>query len=420
MTPSPRAKPPTSAGGAVVTLLTALVLLVSLSSCTTDSSAGEGLDSSPSDIAGATTTSSNSMDSTGPSFESESPVDPEAPWRRVELPAADSRSFAWVDGRGVVIEYDLGNTTNALMVEWGGTVVPIPPPEGNPPVIGRFPGDAGPVAVAAGDDGSLVFHHYDYTSEFFHKGEFAPPGPDLEPLAVWWGTEDEGSVIVAAYRHPDGTIGLYPEDWEFGRFDPTPSLFVDSKHLDDLLVGASEGQIVVVGPVGPEPAQLPDEYLAWRTHTIPEVTREGERLPRMWTPIVPDPQPDTVTDIDNWVLDVFLAGRVGNRPTIWNVGVDQVDLPELELGGDRTVLVAAAWWPGEDNPAIAIETTEGPMLLVPRDGRWDQVELPKGRLEDVVAIQDARPFDETVDDPYEPGDGLIYVIIDGVVWSRSY
>lgn len=51
-----------------------------------------------------------------------------------------------------------------------------------------------------------------------------PPAPGLEPVAYWWGDEDEGPIPVVAYRQPDGRVGLHSMEWSLGEFDPEPGL----------------------------------------------------------------------------------------------------------------------------------------------------------------------------------------------------
>jgi hypothetical protein len=351
------------------------------------------------------------------------PSDPQADagseWRRIDLPAAETAtSFAWAGLGAAVVETELDGTVNAVHVDWFGLVEPIPSPPGDAPTLGLFPGDAGPVVVTSADNGTLLFHSVIDDTDVI-LGQLSPPAPQLEPLAVWWGTEDEGAILVAAYRQRNGTVGIHPMDWETSTFEPNALLFVDTDRLDEVHVAARVEATVVVGPVGPDPAQLPTGDHAWAMQTTPDFDADGQRLPRSWRVVSLDPRPDAVTDVEGWEGDVVVAGRLDNQPLVWAVDVRRIDLPELELGADSAVLVADPFWQGDD-PAIGLETAEGPVLLLPEDGGWEQVELPKGRLDDVVAIRDVRPSEERLEGPPEPGDGRLLAIIDGVVWLRTY
>lgn len=346
-------------------------------------------------------------------------ADADSGWRRIDLPAATATSLAWTGVDGVVVETELDGALGAVQVDWLGSVKPIPSPPGDAPMLGLFPGDFGPVAVTGADDGALLFHEFVDETDATLEYELSPPARQLEPLAVWWGTEDEGPILVAAYRQPDGTVGIYPEEWESGTFEPNALLFVHPDRLDEVRVAAREGEAVVVGPVGPEPAQLPTRDHAWAMQTIADFVADGRRLPRDWRVVSLDPRPDAVTDVKGWEGDVVVAGRLDDRPLVWVVDVRRIDLPELELGADGAVLVADPFWLGDD-PAIGLETAEGPVLLLPGEGGWEQVELPKGRLDDVVAIRDVRPYEEQLGSSPEPGDGRLLAIIDGVVWLRTY
>jgi hypothetical protein len=319
----------------------------------------------------------------------------------------------------VVVETELDGARGAVHVDWLGSVKPIPSPPGDAPILGLFPSDFGAVAVSGADDGTLLFHDYDVETDVTLEYELSPPAPQLEPLAVWWGTEDEGAILVAAYLQPDGTVGIYPEEWESGTFEPKALLFVDPDHLDEVHVAAREGEAVVAGPVGPDPAQLPTRDHAWAMQTMADFVADGRRLPRDWRAVSLDPRPDAVTDLEGWEGDVVVAGRLDNRPLVWVMDVGRIDLPELELGADGAVLVADPFWQGDD-PAIGLETAEEPVLLLPGEVGWEQVELPKGRLDDVLVIRDVRPYEETQERPLEPGDGRLLAIIDGVVWLRTY
>jgi hypothetical protein len=238
-------------------------------------------------------------------------------------------------------------------------------------------------------------------------------------LAVWWGTEDEGAILVGAYRRPDGTVGIHPMDWETNTFEPNVLLFVDQDRLDEVHVAAREEATVVVGPVGPDPDQLPTGDQAWAMQTTPDFDADGLRLTRSWRAVGLDPRPDVVTDVEGWEGDVFVAGRLDDRPIVSAVDSGSIDLPELDLGADGTVLIADPFWLGDD-PAIGLAATEGPMLLLPGDRGWEQIDLPEGRLDDVVAIRDVRSYEETQERTRAPGDGRLFAIIDGVVWLRTY
>lgn len=351
------------------------------------------------------------------------PSDPQAEagseWRRIDLPAAaTATSLAWAGLGGAVVETELDGTVNAVHVDWFGLDEPIPSPPGDGPMLGLFPGDAGPVVVTGAVAGTLLFHEFDETDAIL-ESQLSPPAPQLEPLAVWWGTEDEGAILVAAYRQPDGTVGIHPMDWETSTFEPNASLFVDPDRLDEVHVAARVEATVIVGQVGPNPKQLPTGDHAWAMQTTADFAANGQRLPRSWRAVSLDPRPDAVTDVKGWAGDVFVAGRLGNRPLVWAVDVRLIDLPELELGADSAVLVADPFWLGDD-PAIGLETAEGPVLLLPVDGGWEQVELPEGQLDDVMAIRDVRPSEERLEGPPEPGDGRLLAIVDGVLWMRTY
>lgn len=338
-------------------------------------------------------------------------------WRQVDTPGTP-RSFGWLYRDGVVVETEAEGARRAVRIDWSGSVEPIPSPPGD--IIGLLPGDAGTVLVSSADDGTLLYDwHIDGIDYLVEGFSLPPPAPQLEPLEVWWGTEDEGAVEVVAYRQPNGTVGIHPMDWETGGFDPEPLLFVDPNRLDDVRVGAREGDIVVVGPVGPDPDRLPARDLVWAIPTLPDIAADGQRLPRAWRVVGLNPRPDVVTDIDNWEGDVVVAGRLDNRPLVWLVDSRRIDLDEFELRADGAVLIADPLWLGED-PAIGLETPEGPVMLLPGDGDWNRVELPHGRLTDVVAIRDVRPFQEQNESPREPGHGRLFAIIDGEVWLGPY
>lgn len=339
-------------------------------------------------------------------------------WRRINLPTI-ATSFAWADVKGAVVGTEVDGVRGAVRVDGLGSVDPIPSSPGDGPMLGLLPSDFGSVVVTGADDGTLLFYDFDLETEVTLEYELSPPAPQLEPLGLWWGTEDEGAILVAAYRQPDGTVGIFPEEWESGTFEPKASLFVDPDRLDEVRVAAREGEVVVVGPVGPEPTQLPTRDHAWAMQTMADFVADGRRLPRPWRAVSLDPRPDVVTDVEGWEGDVVVAGRLDNRPLVWEVGVRRIDLPELELDADGAVLVADPLWLG-DNPAIGFETTQGPILLLPGDGDWEQITLPEGRLDDVVAIRDVRSYEETQERAREPGDGRLFAIIDGKVWLRTY
>lgn len=344
-------------------------------------------------------------------------------WRWVDLSDATATSFAWVVGDSVVVETELDSDFSAVRVDWDGSVEPVRFPPGDAPLLGLVPSDSdwGPTVVTGADDGTLLFYEYhEFRLEsYLTLGyELAPPGAQLEPLAVWWGQEDEGAILTAAYRQPDGTVGIYAMDWETYTFESAALLFVDPDRLDEVRVSAREGAIVVVGPVGQSPAQVPTRDKVWAIDSVPEPSPEG-RLRRTWREVPLDPRPDAITDVDGFVLEVLVAGRLDNRPLVWEVEGRRIDLPELVLGAGRAVLVADPFWLGDD-PAIGLETADGPVLLLPGGGEWEQVELPKGRLDDVVAIRDVRSYEESREGPPEPGDGRLLAIIDGVVWMSTY
>lgn len=340
-------------------------------------------------------------------------------WQQVELPAATATGFAFAHGNGVVVETARNGVVGMMQVDWLGSVEAIPRPPGNAPILGIIPGHRRAAAVTAADDGTLVFHEFLEDSDVHLESELSPPAPQLEPLAVWWGTEDEGAILVGAYRRPGGTVGIHPMDWETDTFEPKALLFVDQDRLDEVHVAARVEATVVVGPVGPEPAQLPAGDQAWAIQTTPDFNADGQRLARSWRAVALDPSPEAVTDVEGWEGDVFVAGRLDDQPLVWTVDIGRIDLPELKLGADGAVLIADPFWLGDD-PAIGLETTEGPVLLLPEKGGWQQVELPMGRLADVVAIRDVRSHEEAQERPHATGDGRIFAIIDGVVWLRTY
>lgn len=339
-------------------------------------------------------------------------------WRRIDLPTT-ATSFAWADVKGAVVETEVDGARGAVQIDWLGVVEGIPFPPGEAPMLGLFPSDFGPIVLTGADDGSLLFYRFVNEIDLILDYELSPPVAQLEPLAVWWGTEDEGAILVAAYRQPDGRVGIYPEEWDSGTFEPEAKLFVDPDRLNEVRVAAREGQVVVVGPVGPEPTQLPTRDHTWAMQTIAEPVADGRLLPRPWRAVPLDPRPDVVTDVEGWEGDVVVAGRLDNRPLVWEVDVRRIDLPELELDADGAVLVADPFWLG-DNPAIGLETTQGPILLLPGEGGWERITLPEGRLDDVVAIRDVRSYEETQESAREPGVGRIFAIIDGKVWLRTY
>lgn len=277
---------------------------------------------------------------------------------------ATATSFAWAGVDGVVLTTQLDGTVNAVHLDWLGLVEPIPPTPGDAPMLGLFPSEFGPVVVTGADDGILLFYVFVDRTDVTLDSQLPPPAPQLEPLAVWWGTEDEGAILVAAYRQPDGTVGIHPMEWDTGTFEPTALLFVHPDRLNEVRVAAREEATVVVGPVGPEPTQLPTQDRAWAMQTTPDYAADGRQLPRAWTVVSLDPRPDAVTDVEGSVLGVVVAGRLDNRPLVWVVDVRRIDLPELELGVDSAVLIADPRWLGDD-PAIGLETTQGPVLLLP-------------------------------------------------------
>lgn len=340
-------------------------------------------------------------------------------WRRVDLLGATATSIAWHHVYGAVVETELDGIVGAVQVDWHGPVEPIQSPNGDEPLLGLFPGGDGPVVVTGADDGTLLFRQFIDGTDVILESELATPEPQLEPLAVWWGTEDEGAILVAAYRQPDGTVGIHPMDWETYTFEPRPMLFVDPDRLDEVQVAAREEDTIVVGPIGADPTQLPTRDQVWAMQTTADFTADGEWVPRAWRAVSLDPRPDFVTDVEGWEGDVVLAGRVDNHPLVWKVDVEQVDLPDLELGTDGSVLIADPFWLGDD-PAIGLQTAEGSVILLPGDEDWEQVELPGGRLDDVVAIPEVRSFEEDPQDPSTPGEGRLLAIVEGVVWMRAY
>ena len=290
-------------------------------------------------------------------------------WQRVEIPDAAAVSLVWAHEKGVVVETAANGAVGMMLVDWLGSTETIPPPPNNAPIIGLVPGHRRVAAVTAADDGTLVFHEFLEDSDVLLDSELSPPARQLEPLAVWWGTEDEGAILMAAYRRPDGTVGMHSMDWETATFETTARLFVAENRLDEVHVAAMEGLSVLVGPVGPAPEQLPVGDQAWAIPTITEFDADGQRIGRSWRTVALDPSPDAVTDVDGWEGDVFIAGRLGDDPLVWTVGVGPIDLPELEVSADGAVLIADPFWQGDD-PAIGVETNEGPMLLLPEgDGR---------------------------------------------------
>ncbi|MBY5163777.1 hypothetical protein [Salsipaludibacter albus] len=339
-------------------------------------------------------------------------------WHRAELDAPAS-SIGWVGPDGVVVQTAADGQVGAVRLGWTGVAEPVAMPAGDEPVLGFLPGEVGPQVATVAPDGTVLLHEVvDPERDEFIVFELPPPVPGLEPVALWWGHEDEGPIPVIGYRAPDGDVGIHPMEWGSGELDPQPSLYVAPDRLDTVRISAREGMLLAVGRLGPDPGRLPRRDRAWTMPTIAEPGTGGNPAePRAWTQVDLDGRFDVVTDVDGWELDLFVAGVHEDAPAAWVLDGEALDLPDVALAGeDAAVLVAD---PGIDrDPALGIETADGPALFVPGDGEWARTPMPPGRLDDVVHMRDVRRWEEQEGGSPGPADGRIVAIMDGALWWR--
>ncbi|HEX7098017.1 MAG TPA: hypothetical protein VF377_02150 [Acidimicrobiia bacterium] len=111
------------------------------------------------------------------------------------------------------------------------------------------------------------------------------------------------------------------------------------------------------------------------------------------------------------MLDVWVAGRKGNRPLLWNVETGRHALPEVELAPDGEVLIGHPLWHADD-PAVAVETRDGSALLFPTASGWERLDLPAGRLVDIGVYG-----------PPNAGGSAegarVIAVVDGAIWMRD-
>jgi len=297
-------------------------------------------------------------------------------WRRVDFAATATTIALAADPAVLLVEGD-DDRLRVVRLDWDGDIQPIPAPD---PVLSVRPDR---ILVAA-DGVTLRYLEFDngWAGEPLEV-RVPPPAPDLEPVAYWWGDEDEGPIPVVAYRQPDGRVGLHSMGWSPGEFDPEPGLFVDPGSLDRVRVSAKEGLTVVAGPVGPDPENLPDTDRIWTIWNDEDFDADGDPVPRRWREEKLEPEPDAITDVAGWVLDVWVAGRNGNRPLLWHA----------------------------DDPAVAVETRDGPALLFPTASGWERLDLPEGRLVDIGVYG-----------PLNAGGSAegarVIAVVDGAIWIR--
>lgn len=328
------------------------------------------------------------------------------PWRSVPLKADDVHRLDALGSHQVLVGGRGAGGGPLLAVVDRGEVVRL-----------DVPGDGGiwsqvvtsDVAVVVDDEASS-----DGPAEWSASG---PPGSGGEwtvtgeyervdstgrrPDRLWLTEEDEGAAAVGGFLDEEGHLALVPLDWAAATFvDGPPGLYLAADASPaDLWVGGSEGSYVVAGPVSATPGATDTGLQVWTTNTMIEFP---------WTRVELEVLPDVVTDMRGWVLGLYLAGAVGQRPVVLGDHGRALEVPDVTLDpADPTVLLAEIPLRADERASVVLQTPDGAILYRATGEGWDEVALPPGRAGAAVL-----PWDE-LDGPV-----TAYAVVDGTLWWR--
>jgi hypothetical protein len=255
---------------------------------------------------------------------------------------------------------------------------------------------AGPAQVVSsdGDAGS------DRSARIWIGDDYATYATDVPHdergrKAVWLDPRQDGEENLRAVGViTDGDrwrIRAWEASDEWLPLDSGPQLLTDGLPTGDLLTGATESAVILVGDAFLEPGE-PGPQL-WRLEAFYYEPQQWQRVPM-------EPQPDGVTDLGFWELGWWVAGHRDGRPVVFDFDRTPgalLDVPDVQLDPEAPIVLLAAVDDGV--PLLALQGVEGAAVWYRTSAGWQTMPLPTGTLGDITVL-----------------DGTLYVLLDGDVW----